>query len=258
MHLDDEQVERLRHGELPREREKSIREHLAGCSECRSRVAEAQRDEDGVYSLLRVLDRPRRRIDANAVVARARGTESGRAPVSTGPRTLRWRWAAALLVVASVGSAAFAAPGSPLSGWVREALEWIAPRGNPPLAIPAQSRRREPAPAGVGVAPGRELLILFTSPQTSGEARVSLTDGSEVVVRTQSGAATFTTDPGRLVIDNRSPTAMFEIHIPRAAPRVEIRMNGVRVYLKDGAQITARNSAMAGDVYTLRLSLPRS
>ncbi|HEV2017152.1 MAG TPA: zf-HC2 domain-containing protein [Gemmatimonadaceae bacterium] len=246
MHLDDEQVERVRHGELPRELEKSIREHLAGCSECRSRVAEGQRDEDWVYSMLRVLDHPPGRIDANAVVARAGGTGLG-----------RWRWAAALLVAVSVGSAAFAMPGSPVRGWVREALEWIAPRGNSPSPIPTQSPR-QPAVAGVGVVPGRALLILFTSPQSSGEARVSLTDGSEVVVRTQSGAATFTSDPGRLVIDNRSSTAMFEIQIPRVAPRVEIRVNGVRVYLKDGDRARAGNVTVAGDVYVLRLSLPRS
>lgn len=243
MHLDDEQIERLRHGELPWQREKSIREHLAGCRECSSRVAEAGRDEGEVYSLLRVLDRPPPRIDANVVAARAR-----RATVLG-----RWRWAASLFVAAGVATAAFAAPGSPLSGWVREAVGLFIPLDNPRPAIPDRSQRREPALSGVAVAPGRELLILFTTHQVSGDARVSLIDGDEVVVRTVNGATTFTTGPGRLLIDNRRSTAMFEIQIPRAAPRVEIRLNGARVFLKEGDRVTAGHPADARGVYVIRL-----
>lgn len=247
MHLDEEQIERLRHGELPGKLERSIREHVAGCSECSSRVAKAGRDEDELYSLLRVLDRPLPRVDASAVVARARRAE-----------LRRWRWAAALIVAAGIGSAAYAMPGSPLPGWMRQAVSWVASRGNPSPAAPAQLQRGEPALAGVAIAPGRELLIQFTSHQTSGDARVSLTEGGEVIVRTVSGAAGFTTDSGRLVINNAGSTATFEILIPRTAPRVEIRVNGSRVFLKEGARVSAGDPADVRGVYVLRLGPPSS
>jgi hypothetical protein len=100
----------------------------------------------------------------------------------------------------------------------------------------------DPRGAGIAVIPGRNLLIIFTSPQTEGQALVSLTDGTDVVVRATMGAATFTSDVDRLVIDNQGSTATFEILIPRAAPRVEIRMGGDRIFLKDGLRVTTRES----------------
>ncbi len=77
MHLDEEQVQRLLHGELSRPVETSAREHLAGCSDCRRRVAEAQREEEEVYALLSHVDHPGPRIDAGAVAARARAHDAG-------------------------------------------------------------------------------------------------------------------------------------------------------------------------------------
>jgi len=96
----------------------------------------------------------------------------------------------------------------------------------------------DPGVAGIAVAPGRALVILFTSPQVEGQAQVSLTDGTEVVVRAPSGTATFTADVDRLVIDNPGSRATFEIQIPRAAPWVEIRVQGVPIFLKEGSRVT--------------------
>lgn len=88
-------------------------------------------------------------------------------------------------------------------------------------------------------AAGELLVILFTTEQDSGHVVVRLTDGSDVVVRAPSDAASFTSAEGRLVIENRSRGAVFDIDIPRSAPRVEIRVGGQRAFLKDGASISA-------------------
>lgn len=202
-------------------------------------------EQEAVNVLLRQLDHAPPNIAASDIAARARRQHLG-----------RMRWAAGILLVAVVGSAALAAPGSPLRGWVRDAVKRLSPRTTAPQSVPASTP--DASLAGVAVEPGKSLLILFANEQSAGGARVSLSDGAEVVVRAPAGAASFTSDVGRLSIDNGSPTAMFEIQIPRAAPRVEIRVNGVRVFLKTGAVVTARVSTGAPDAYVIPLSRPRS
>ena len=110
--------------------------------------------------------------------------------------------------------------------------------------------------AGVAFAPGQRFVIVFTSSETEGEAHVRLTDGLELVVRAPSGAATFSSDADRLVIDNRRGTATFEIQIPRTAPRVEILVDGMRRFVKDGDRITANEPGAPG-LYVIPLSAER-
>lgn len=218
MHLDEDQVERLLHRELGRSADASVREHLAVCPDCRRRVVQAEQEEEEVYALLRHVDHPAPGIDARAVVAR-------------GTHAVGWvRWAASVLLALGVAAAAYAAPGSPLPAWVKAVAGWIGsrPRARPP----------DRGAAGIAVAPGRNLVIHFTSFQAAGQAKVTLTDDAEVLVRAPSGAATFTSDVDRLVIDNRGSSASFEIHIPRTATRVEIWVNHARLFLKDGPHVT--------------------
>jgi len=218
MHLDEEQVERLLHRELGRSAEASAREHLAVCPGCRGRVVQAEQEEEAVYALLRHVDHPAPGIDARAVVAR--GTHA----------VGSMRWAAGIVLALGVAAAAFAAPGSPLPAWAKAVAGWIG--GGPGVRAP------ERGAAGIAVVPGRNLVIVFGSFQTDGQAEVSLTDGAELVVRAPSGAATFTSEADRLVIDNQGSTASFEIQIPRTATRVEIWVNRVRLFLKDGPRVT--------------------
>ncbi|MGH7561388.1 MAG: hypothetical protein ACRENB_10250, partial [Gemmatimonadales bacterium] len=58
-------------------------------------------------------------------------------------------------------------------------------------------------------------------------------DSADLLVRAPSGAATFTTEADRLVVEHRA-AVRFEIQIPRSAPRVEIRSGARRVFLKEG------------------------
>lgn len=85
---------------------------------------------------------------------------------------------------------------------------------------------------------------------------MSLVAGPEVAVRGPVGAATFTSDVDRLVIDNRGSAASFEIAIPATAPRVEIRVGADRIFLKDGARVTTAGSARGRAPFLLPLASP--
>lgn len=231
MHLDEERVQRLIDGELSRPAEASAREHLATCAECRARVDAAKREQAEVEALLRAVDDPPPGVDADAIAATAEARARAR-------RAGRLRWAAGVVLALCVGGAAYAVPGSPLPALVQAVVVWIGGGEAPAPPAPAPIETAEPRVAGISVAPGDALAILFTSRQADGRVRVSLADGPEVVVRAPLGAATFSSDADRLVIDNAGPSATFEIEIPRAAPRVEIQVAGERIFLKDGERVT--------------------
>ena len=77
MHLDEEQIWRALHGELGPQVEVSVREHLVECAFCSEQVAEARREEAGVYTLLSQVDHPPPPVAAEALVARARTARRG-------------------------------------------------------------------------------------------------------------------------------------------------------------------------------------
>ena len=73
-----------------------------------------------------------------------------------------------------------------------------------------------------------------------------------------SGAAMFGSEAGRLRVANHDSTATFEVEIPRDARRVEIRVAGRQIFLKEGARVTAEGSSDRHEVYLLPLSPPPS
>ena len=247
MHLDEERVQRLLHGELTPAGENSARDHMAGCADCRRRFAEARREEGEVYALLRQVDHAAPSVDADVLAARASTrVEEPRAASRWAPR------AAGIALALGIAGVAYAVPGSPLPAWVNAVATWIGSSAS--QSPPAHVRAPDPAVAGIAVPPGRDLLILFTSPQTQGQARVWLTDGADVVVRAPGGAATYTSAADRLVIDNHGSSATFEIRIPGDAPRVEIRMGGKRIFLKEGQSVTTGDSTEMRGPYPLPLT----
>ena len=247
MHLDEERVQRLLHGELSREARNSALEHLAACAECRGRVDGAEREERVVGALLREIDDPAPPIDAETIASLARESRQ-----SGDGGSLR-RAAGFLLALGLAGAtyAAYAAPGSPLPAWTASVAGWLGGRHHE--SAPAVAPAEGAGVAGIAVDPGTSLLILFTSPEAAGRARVTLTDGPDVAVHAPIGAATFTTDAERLVIDNHGASATYRIEIPRGAPRVEIRVGSVPIFLKEGARVTPA-PADTPAVYLLRLT----
>jgi len=240
-HLDEEQLFRLLHGELAAPEASMAREHLAGCARCGDRLAEARREEETLGQLLRRVDHPAPRLSADAIATRA-GAHA--------VRPLRWA-AVAVLGLGLVG-AAYALPASPLRGWIKSITAWMTGGRSRPLPV------AEPAPAppaaGIAFPPGERTVIVFTRAQALSEVRVSLTDGTDVVVRAPTGAATFNSQPDRLVIDNRDQVARFEIEVPRAAPWIEIRVGGAGVWRKEGARITPAPPQDSQQPYRIPLS----
>ena len=258
MHLDEEQIQRLLHGEQPPQTERSAREHMAGCADCRRRLAEAEREEREVHALLRAVDNPPPRIGAEAVAARA-------AAASERARDSVWlRRAAGIILAAGIAGAAYAVPGSPVRAWVDAIAQKIGGGGSEPSAVAPAPGTSTVGVSGIAVLPGKRLQILFKAPeggQGGGQVLVCLTVGSEVQVRAPDGAATFTSRADQLLINNRSPSAAarpdtFEIEIPSDAPWVEIRVGGDRIFLKEGPRVTTGGSIGPDGGYVLPLTRP--
>lgn len=249
MHLDEEHIQRLLHRELPARAESAAREHVAGCGDCRRSLAEAEREENEVYTLLRAVDDPPPPIRAEAVALRAE-------LASAAERTRGSVWlrrAAGILLAVGIAGAAYAVPGSPVRAWVHAIVQKIGGRPAPSAEAPGPGESTAGV-SGIAVLPGERLLILFRSAQAKGGARVLLIDGPEVQVQAPVGSATFTSSADRLLINNQGSSATFEIRIPRSAPWLEVRVGGQRIFLKEGQRVTTSGSASAVGGYLLRLT----
>jgi len=231
MHLDDERVQRLVHGELTTDADSAARTHLASCADCARRADQARLEEQQLTALLRHLDGdPPPHVSAHEILARARTRRTRRGT--------RARRAATILLALGVSGAAYAAAGAPIPAWLAGLVDRLAGSASSPAFLPSA-----PDPdAGIAVVPGVALTIEFALAQARGVARITLTDEPEVVVRASGGAAAYTSDLDRLVIDNAGAAADFYIEVPRAAPRIEIRVAGTRIFLKDGTRIEAASS----------------
>jgi hypothetical protein len=195
-------------------------------------------DDDRIDVLLRVLDHPVPDVTAEAIARRA------------SRRGLPLRWAAGVLLALGAAGAAFALPGSPLHRWVVGLAEdRSGGPGAPRTPVPSQEDRGS---AGIAVDPGQTLLVVFEGPRT-GDVRVTLDDREDLVVRALAGTASFTSENTRLVIGSRDSTGSFSIRIPRAAPRVEIRVRESRLFLKEHERVVSAVTPDSSGVYALRL-----
>jgi hypothetical protein len=230
MHLDDERLQRLLDGELSPADAPLVRAHLAECAGCRERAAVAERELAELDGLLGLLDHP---------VAVPPVDEVIEVPVR------RWsggaRWAAAAVLAVALAGVAYAIPSSPLPRWIAIAAERLDPRHGAPRVERAP---RQVPEAGVAVPPGQRLLIAFDSAQIQGEAVVTVQPGAgEVTIRAPRGAAAFAAGSDRVSVANTGSEASYTIQIPAEAPRVEIRVAGSRVFLKDGPDVSAAAGA---------------
>jgi hypothetical protein len=243
MHLDDERIERLVAGELDR-RDSAEARHLAECADCRARLAQATREDEGLRELLGALDHAPPVVDAFALIARERGRgRAGR------------RWAAGILLALGVAGGAYAAS-APLGRLVErmrdrgsDTLE-AAPAAAPERAAPAAA---EPT-GGVAVDASAPLVVVFESAAPGARARISLGDDSRLVVEAFGGAPGFAESAGRLVITAGPATPRFEVRIPRAAPSVELRVGEQRLFLKEGSNIAVAPAGGAGGPWLLELA----
>jgi hypothetical protein len=243
MHLDDERIQRLLHGELEPAGERLARQHLATCGVCRALVDDARVEEHYIFGLLREADHPLPDADPRVILA-------------SGPRPRpRWeRWAAGLLMVAAAGGAAYAAPGSPLPGALDRLVTMLAPTQSQPGAETTASDTAAPG-AGIAVTPGDRLTIRFVAEGDSVFASLSLTDGHEVAVRAVEGTATFSSEVERLSVRSTGPVR-FEVLIPHSAPSVEVLAGDTPVFRKRAAELITEARPGADGRFSLALSSP--
>jgi hypothetical protein len=237
MHLDDDRIQRLLHGELgPAEAE--VGAHLATCADCRGLLEQARAEEARLFGLLTGVDHPIATVDPHTLFAPTRAEG-------------RWgRWAAGLLIGAALAGAAYAMPGSPIP-WVLERL--LGPERE--VRQPRHATRADTAShstRGIAVDPDGALVIQLGASGEEALATISLTDDEVVLVRAVAGDATFTSDPGHLTVRSTG-AARLEILIPRAATAVEVRADGAAVLQKSaGGTVTTLPRDSAGR-YSVRV-----
>jgi len=242
MHLDDDGIQRFIHGEIAEENQVRIREHLASCLSCTRMLEEAAREEEGILELLKELDHPVPPVPLPEIASHASLRRGG------------WiRWAAVLIGILGLSTAAYAAPGSPFPGWVRQLLEMWATAPPPPIPVAPEPA---PATAGISVPPGSSLSLTFTSEDWAGSLVISVEEVSEVVVEAVGIGASFTADAGLLRVEPEGTAGQFRIRIPLFAPRVEVLLGAEIVFEKSGDVI--RTDATSDDPGRYRIELPRA
>ncbi|HEU5040451.1 MAG TPA: zf-HC2 domain-containing protein [Gemmatimonadales bacterium] len=243
MHPDDEQLQRWLDHELTPEAERTVGAHLEGCDACRFRAERARLEVAELRGALTLLDHPVPRISAGDIAIAARRS----------PQRAGLRWAAAVLAAVGLAGVAYAAPGSPVPGWIASLSARVSAREQsvPP---PALERSGQADLAGIAVPPGRRLVVSFDSAQVEGEAIVTIAAGAELTVRAPAGAATYDAGLERLTIGNGGSRASYAVTIPADAPWVEILVAGERLLLKAGDRVTTRDgTGAAGGSYRLPL-----
>ena len=236
MHLDDGVIQRLADGEPSTGGDAEVRAHIEVCSACRDRLAQAMRENSEMEAILQVVDHPVPVVDPEVLVAQP-------AP----PRVPWLRWAAIVVLGLGISGVAYAAPGSPLRGWV-SAISDLVPSSEPTETTPEEAGERQPADSDIGglaVDPGDRLLIQISGDASSGQAVIRLTNAAELEVRGAPGTASFTSDLERLTIDGLQ-SGTIQIDIPSSAPRVEIRVGARTVMLKEGPAIVAGGVELRG------------
>lgn len=233
MHLNDEQIQRYLHGELSARERGDVASHVAECELCAGRVTEAEREEQEVFGLLETLDHRPPRRDINTVMPTNRKFKRGE-------RNAWVRRVAVLVLIAALGGAAYAIPGSPLPGWIDKltgggAHEEPAPAPREPSPTTDSTTSLVPAVSGIAIPPTKRFSIVFAAPQDSGVVYLTPGEGLNVVIRAVGGAPRFTlSSADRLDVDNTGLKSSYEIEVPKAAHFVELVVGERRVILKDG------------------------
>lgn len=232
MHLNDEQIQRYLHGELSAREGTDVAAHVAECELCGGRVSEAEREEREIFGLLETLDHKPPRRDINTVMSGNR--EEGR-----GARNVWVRRAAVLVLIAGLGGAAYALPGSPLPGWFHKltggSQEEPAPTPPEPTGTQDSTATLVPAVSGVAIPPTKRFSIVFAAPQDSGLVYLTPGEGLNIVIRAVGGAPRFTlSSADRLDVDNAGLNSSYEIEVPKSATFVELVVGERRIILKDG------------------------
>jgi hypothetical protein len=216
MHRDDGVLQALLDGELDPAGSADAHQHLEGCAACRARLDELRQDEQLLDRALPLLDHTTARVPVEVIVRAA--------PPHIRRLLLRWAAVVALIVIGT--GALYALPGSPVRHWVDRLVR--------------RTQGRPVTMAGVALAPGDHFRIVFAPPRSGAvSVTITLTSDSMIDVRRIDGEGRFVAEIEGLRIETDGEPAHFAIALPRAAPGIEVSAGTRRIFLKDGARITA-------------------
>jgi len=239
-HPDDGHLVAWLDGELEPGDGSGVREHVAGCAECRSR-AEVLRGASAVFSraVLVLDDQATGLADPGPLPVAAALSDVGRHRL----RRTGWSLArAAGLILVAVGAAAALVPGSPVRDWLEGFGETDAPAEVSPSEAGEEAHAEEatrPGPAAISVEPvAGSLVVSLQGFARNSNVRVRLTDARRATVRVtgEAGSPRFVTGPGTLeVIGSREGEIWVEL--PRSASGAVVRVDGQAAVRIEGGQL---------------------
>jgi hypothetical protein len=225
VHPSDALIDRLLHRELPSAEIDAVGQHLMSCEPCARRRSQLAAEEFEIADALRMLDHPAARGDLAAVIARSNAVRGARL----------WRLAASI-AVAAFAATAVAMPGSAVRSWLSRVRPRTAEAPAPVASSPA-AQTSAPTLAGISVAAGDSVAILFEEAQEVGRMSIALRATSKVDIRAIGGAAAFSVQTRGVRIRNRGSAASYEIVIPTSARTAEVRVAGRLVFASRGGTV---------------------
>jgi hypothetical protein len=238
MHLDDESLERLLHGELDPGPEATVRSHLASCPSCEARLEESRALESRLFGLLGTLDHEAPEIDWNSALH----------PPSTRARAGS-RIAASIAFLLLAGGILYALPDSPVRGWIdrlrgMDATEAPTPGSGSPSEI-------ETPVSGLSVRPAGAFEIDFEYSQAIGAIRLRLVRTPEVEIRVLGPPVQLESGPGRLGVSNANSQSSYEILVPESASSIRVRVDGEEVFLTQRGEVQSAGLPDSTGFYVL-------
>lgn len=234
-HPDRESLRRFIDGELTGDDRRATAAHIEHCSECADTLADLQREDAWVGSLLSTLDVPQR-------VGASRFPRRTRMPT--------WlRRAAVLFLLLSVAGAAWALPASPLRRW----LDGTGVEASDASTL-NETANNAPAPrGGIEIPVDGAVQIAFMQRQSQGAIRVILSDSTGIVLTILGDDAGIDSrSVHSVVIDNRGSSADYAIRVPHGAANVVIQVADSVVFRKTAEQVRTAVAPQDG-IYTIAL-----
>ena len=105
------------------------------------------------------------------------------------------------------------------------------------------------AVSGIAVTPGARFTVDLDAVDAA--ASISLTDGTEVVVRATGGKPSFVSDVGRLAVRNTSGVRRVEIEVPRKVRTFTLRVGERTVFSKNASSVVSEARRDASGRYVL-------
>jgi anti-sigma factor RsiW len=241
LHLDDESLERLLHGELDPDREESVRSHLATCPLCEARLKESRALESRLFGLLGKLAHDAPEIDWDWV---------RHAPTSR--RNAGSRIAASIAFLLLAGGILYALPESPVRGWIDRLLGENAPEA--PVPGDRFGSERDAAVSGLSVRPAGAFEIVFEASQASGTIRLRLVRTPDLQIRVLGSPVQLESGPDRVTVSNASSRSSYEILVPESASSILVRVEGEDVFVTRRGEVQGAGHPDSAGFYVLDLA----